>query len=246
MYMTEHERLRKEFSSYKFHSELPDKCGIACINCKSTENIEYHHVVPLEVGGTNRFTNIVPVCYTCHMKIHMSNFVAADRITKMAKASGRKRKCPENYEEVLHKYLYCQISKSECIEQLGLKNQKISDYVWFKEYLEEHGIEHHRNNLDTILSSIKRKGGNLYNGRTVGNIRFTDGTKKTFIAYDREVVELDTDKFSQPNYRYRQKGVWKAESDKELKLNKDWKSARIPKEEVANFFAERGYDVAPV
>ena len=107
-----------------------------------------------------------------------------------------------------------------------VKQQKLSDYVWFKEYLENHGIEYHRNNLDIILSGIKRNGGNLYNGRTVGNIRFADGTKKTFIAYDDEIIELDKSKFSQPNYRYRQKGVWKADDDKELKLNKDWNNAK--------------------
>lgn len=230
--MTEYERLRKEFSSAKFHKQLPEKCGTVCVNCESEENVEYHHIVPLEVGGTNRFTNIAPVCLTCHMKIHMSNFVAANRISKIQKNSGRKRKCPENYEEVLHQYLHCQIAKSECVKRLGLKSQKLSDYVWFKEYLSDHDIEYHRNNLDIILSGIKRKGGNLYNGRTVGNIRFADGTKKTFIAYNGEIVELDKSKFSQPNYRYRQKGVWKADGDKELKLNKDWNNAKSFSESV--------------
>lgn len=243
--MTEHERLRKEFSSAKFHKTLPEHCGTICRCCRSEDNIEYHHILALELGGTNDYLNIIPVCYTCHMKIHMSNFVAADRITKMAKNSGRKRKCPENYEEVLRQYLYCQIAKSECVKRLGLKSQKLSDYVWFKEYLSDHDIEYHRNNLDIILSGIKRKGGNLYNGRTVGNIRFADGTEKTFIAYDGEIIELDKERFSQPNYKYRQKGVWKTEKDRELKLNKDWKSAKITKEEVYDFFAERGYDVVP-
>lgn len=186
--MTEYERLRKEFSSAKFHKQLPEKCGTVCVNCADTENIEYHHIVPLEVGGTNRFTNIAPVCLTCHMKIHMGNFVAADRIARIQKKSGRKRRCPDNYKDILHDYLHCKISKTECIEQMGINcNTKLSDYIWFREYLEECNIFKYRNNTEIIR---KKNGGTIPDGRQLGYIVYNDRVKKCFFKNGDSVKEV--------------------------------------------------------
>lgn len=187
--MTEYERLRKEFSSPKFHNQLPEKCGTVCVNCADTENIEYHHVVPLEVGGTNRFTNIVPVCLTCHMKIHMGNFVSADRIAKMQKNAGRKRKCPDNYKEILHDYLWCRISRSDCVNLFGIKqNTKLTDSVWFKEYIEEYNIYKYRNNIDIIK---KKNNGEIPEGKMLGYIIYKDKTKETFFKNGNDVKVIN-------------------------------------------------------
>lgn len=45
---------------------LPSSCG----NCGSKQDIQIHHVVPLKVGGTNRITNLVPLCRECHKRVH--------------------------------------------------------------------------------------------------------------------------------------------------------------------------------
>ena len=62
--------LREEFDSQKFRNVLKQKLKEECVNCKSIDNIVYHHIVPLTLGGTNNITNIVPLCEKCHNKIH--------------------------------------------------------------------------------------------------------------------------------------------------------------------------------
>lgn len=44
--------------------------GVQCCNCGSTQELEYHHVVPISLGGKNNNSNIVCLCYSCHQKIH--------------------------------------------------------------------------------------------------------------------------------------------------------------------------------
>lgn len=45
---------------------LPKKC----YNCGSTENLNYHHIVPLALGGNNVLTNIAVLCGKCHWAVH--------------------------------------------------------------------------------------------------------------------------------------------------------------------------------
>lgn len=53
-----------------FDNELPRKCA----NCDREEDLHIHHVVPLSVGGFNRTSNMVRLCYECHGKVHGKNF----------------------------------------------------------------------------------------------------------------------------------------------------------------------------
>ena len=62
--------LRKEFESQEFKDILKQKLKEECVNCESKFNIQYHHIIPLSLGGTNKITNIVPLCEHCHNKIH--------------------------------------------------------------------------------------------------------------------------------------------------------------------------------
>lgn len=52
---------------------LKEKCGTQCINCKKEEDIQYHHIVPLALGGQDILSNIVPLCSECHSLIHFGN-----------------------------------------------------------------------------------------------------------------------------------------------------------------------------
>lgn len=180
------EALRKEFMSPAFHGRLAEECGKACVNCDADDVVEYHHIVPLEVGGTNKFSNIVPLCLTCHMAVHMGNLKKAQRAAKRRMLSGRKRICPEGYKEILNDYLECRIGKKECVERLGLNNLRLTDYVWFKEYIKEKSISRYRNNIDTINCSHNRGVGN---GRELGRILHEDGTIRIFYWQDGEVIE---------------------------------------------------------
>jgi hypothetical protein len=48
-----------------------------CIVCGSTDNIEYHHILPISSGGKTTLENVVPMCRKCHKKKHAD----ADRKT---------------------------------------------------------------------------------------------------------------------------------------------------------------------
>ena len=46
------------------------RIGTKCINCGSTEDLTYHHVIPLSIGGNDIDSNIVCLCGCCHKKLH--------------------------------------------------------------------------------------------------------------------------------------------------------------------------------
>ena len=44
--------------------------GIVCCNCGSEEDLQYHHIIPLAIGGRDIISNMCYVCYKCHYKLH--------------------------------------------------------------------------------------------------------------------------------------------------------------------------------
>lgn len=44
--------------------------GNKCKVCGSTKQLEVHHIIPLSKGGTNVKTNLITLCYSCHIKRH--------------------------------------------------------------------------------------------------------------------------------------------------------------------------------
>lgn len=44
--------------------------GTCCCNCGSTEELEYHHIIPISLGGNDVNSNMACLCYPCHQKIH--------------------------------------------------------------------------------------------------------------------------------------------------------------------------------
>lgn len=40
--------------------------GRACAVCGSTENLEIHHMIPIDMGGTNDAANLIVLCRYCH------------------------------------------------------------------------------------------------------------------------------------------------------------------------------------
>ncbi|MCM1222896.1 MAG: HNH endonuclease [Lachnospiraceae bacterium] len=168
-------KLRLESNRPSFKRKLIQTLGTICANCGSKINIEYHHIVPITVGGTNRLTNFVPLCHNCHELIHGVRNIRTIRGTINY---GRKRKAPpENYIEVLDKYLDGQIGKKDCEKLLGLTGtQKLNDKSWFKEYLKERNIVEYKNRIDMLnAEKCKRKD---HTGEFVSKITFSDGTQK--------------------------------------------------------------------
>lgn len=157
---------------------LAQMYGTKCYVCGREEEIEWHHVKPLWMGGEDTFENMIPVCYTCHKELSRRTPKEAKRL-KAHKKLGRPRKIPKNCDAVLGGYIRCEFGTKECMKRLGLtKGSHVSDCTWYKEYLEKHGIESFRNNVDLRLS----KSGIVLKGNAIGKIKYRED-EETQIIY---------------------------------------------------------------
>ena len=146
--------------------KLKEEYGTKCRIC-GAEGAEYHHIIPLSWGGTNDINNFLALCHEHHMMMH--GVRAKKSLWKDSSGmTGRPRKLPENYKDILELYVNCKIGRKECQELLGMgKASKLSDAAWFKEYLEEREIKEFKNLVDTLA-----KKGTLREGRNCGWIRY--------------------------------------------------------------------------
>lgn len=149
--------------------ELGTKCRIC-----GAENVEYHHIIPLNKGGTNDISNIIPLCHEHHCIVHG----VQSRIGRNYSHHGRNRtvkKIP-GYKHILTQYVECKIGSKLCRHILGMGGaSKIQDAVWFKEFLKEKGIVEQKNYVDVV-----EKNGTLEAGRMVGYAKFADGSEKQY------------------------------------------------------------------
>ena len=107
------EEINKEW--LKLRPEIIKAKGDMCIYC-GAKATEYHHIVPRHMGGDNRLSNIVPLCYECHKKAH------SKRSCESHENLGRKPlKVPDNFDEVADAYLNNRIGRIEALEATGLK-----------------------------------------------------------------------------------------------------------------------------
>lgn len=82
--------MRKEYLEryYEIDKTLSKECG----NCGSKDDLEIHHIVPLAFGGTNRLSNLVRLCSSCHSKAHGGfSFIDKSEETLRKRASQGKR-----------------------------------------------------------------------------------------------------------------------------------------------------------
>lgn len=70
--------------------------GVCCCNCGSLDELEYHHIVPVGLGGNDINSNMACLCYSCHEKIHYGESIHGlhSTVIKMglnvARAKGKK------------------------------------------------------------------------------------------------------------------------------------------------------------
>ena len=157
---------REEFN--RLRKRLPKMRGCTCVNCGSTDSIEYHHIVPLSRGGTNNLLNIVPLCINCHGLAHKTIFRHSDN-------SGRPRNdIPANYESILDMYMQGILNTNQTKKYLNIESEssKLYDRPYFKEYLKNKGIKYY-----------KRSGGRRGNKRIM--ILYEDGSFEQIIRDGR-------------------------------------------------------------
>lgn len=163
---------------------------VRCISCDRTD-ITWHHVVPIECGGADRISNIVPVCYDCHIAIHAQKSLQERMACNRARfgKGGRKRSIPENYKELLNDYVFCRIGRKELSERWGVTVTsrkdptkqipvdmvRLSDKVWYKDYLKELGIAKVENHVDYANGDLRNPRTYIRDGEYVGTITYLDG-----------------------------------------------------------------------
>lgn len=161
--------------------------GNMCINCGETESIEYHHIVPLFLGGTDAITNIVPLCHRCHRAAH-----CGQHVSKYAnhKNTGRKAFITENEAKtVMDMFINGEIGNKKCSSLLGYsKRTPINTRTVFKKYISKMGIESVHNLVDVV--GTNRPNG-LVDGACVGQIIYKDGTKQDIFYKDTGINDIE-------------------------------------------------------
>ena len=175
-----YDELKYEFKSPSFRQKMKEQLGNVCVNCHCEKEgglINYHHIVPLALGGTNNMSNIVPLCKECHYHAHSSRDI--NKLYHSKNIGGRPRIVPpDNYKEVLNDYMCGKISQKRCKILLRIRGKnKLTDMIYYKDYLDELGVHTCRNHLDHISERD-----NMPPNRVISYIVYQDGRKETFLA----------------------------------------------------------------
>ena len=118
-------------------------------------------------------TNIVPLCNICHEKAH-----GATKIRQVNGLKGGRKRAPvpDNYEEILWKYMYGEIGKSECEQLLDIKGaSKLNDRPFLKEFIAKYNIVSYTNKIDTYRHYSKSN----HKGKLLSKVVFADGKEIT-------------------------------------------------------------------
>lgn len=185
--------------------EIKDRKGRICYNCGSKEDIEYHHIVPLFLGGNDVESNIVPLCHKCHKAAHcgrhMSHYADSSN-------SGRKPKATaEKDSKIFDMFIDGEIGNKKCCELLGCSNKtSMKSRPAFKRYLLSKGIADIKNTVDVVATT----GANgLFNGVLVGEIQYVDGRVEKITYKDTGVNDVEYIKRSDGFFRKGQIPKWK-------------------------------------
>lgn len=110
--------------------------GNICCNCGDNRNIEFHHIVPLSLGGKDILTNIVPLCNRCHNLIHNVNMGAGilgpqsekfQKALKEGRVGRPKIKITDNYLEAYADWKEKKITATEAMKRAG-----VSRATWYR------------------------------------------------------------------------------------------------------------------
>lgn len=167
--------------------EVKNKVGKNCCNCGASENIEYHHIVPLFLGGKDVITNIVPLCHQCHKAAHCGRHVSHYAISSNG---GRKTKAiGDKAETVFEAYLNGKVGNRKACEMLGYADgSQIKSVKAFKQFIRDKGISKVRNLIDVV--GTNRLNG-LADGYCVGEIEYSDGHKENIYYKDIGTNDID-------------------------------------------------------
>lgn len=137
--------------------EVFERYGGRCIKCGSTEDIQYHHWVPVKRGGTDDADNIVLLCHNCHVGLHFAKRVCLD---DKIQTGGRPSKVScEEAEGTFWRFYNEEIGEKEAKRILGYSEKvHLPDIPLFKRFLANNNLERRKNLVDIREAAPKRGG----------------------------------------------------------------------------------------
>lgn len=157
--------------------EWKEILGRKCYNCGSTDSIEYHHVVPVCVGGRDVITNIVPLCHACHWAAHTGRNLTEYKRRTGRMSGGRKPCVPDEIGfKALDLLAEGKIGVRKCKQMMHLTERTEPRCTQqFARWAMERGISDVRNFLDASITNSPYM---IDDGYEIGNITYVDGTKE--------------------------------------------------------------------
>lgn len=61
---------KRGYEHCKAQKKAKERDGYVCQICGSFENVEGHHLLDYQYGGSFKLDNIVTLCRKCHKKVH--------------------------------------------------------------------------------------------------------------------------------------------------------------------------------
>lgn len=109
-----------------------------CCNCGSTVDVEFHHIVPLSLCGTERESNIVALCSKCHRLTHGikskgNHSIACKAGIERARSRGKTIGAPTRIDKEAVMETICRNSKTfsdnymlegDIVSMLGISSSK--------------------------------------------------------------------------------------------------------------------------
>ena len=181
----EYDRLKQEFVSPAFRKKLKTERGTTCHFC-GRENAEYHHIMPLSIGGTNDLNNILPLCPTCHKKVHGALHIHDD-----CKKGGRPSPLTDDHIKAYEMYINGEIGNKK-LAMLVSKSKSKHPYqpmrtASFRKWIKTKGISNVRNTLDVAIVNS----GYCSEGYPVGEILFENGRKELICFHDTGANDVE-------------------------------------------------------
>lgn len=151
--MTDREKkVREEFRNPVFRKMLQKELPCKCQYCGSSKELEYHHLVPIGLGGDNRLSNIIPLCHAHHMAITHGGTM--ENYRDNTNRGGRPTTVPfTEAEEYIDMYVRGEIG-TKCLRsklKMG-ESSKLKDNALYKRYVARYGIVSLKNHIDLLTS----------------------------------------------------------------------------------------------
>ena len=182
----EYEKLKQEFNKPKFKARLRAELGTKCRFC-GAEGVDYHHIMPLSLGGTNDLNNLIPVCPTHHKMAH-----GATHIHENVKSGGRPSVLTPENAKAYEMYINGEIGNRKLRELVAPKSNPSGNYVPtnrkdFKRWMKSKGITKVRNTLDIAMVNAYC----IVEGCQVGEVTYEDGRIEPITFHDTGANDIE-------------------------------------------------------